>query len=298
MRRDGQSIKESTNKRTFSLQIRRLRGAVESAIVSDVDPKSVLITGTSSGIGRALLEHYVAAGVKVVSVNRRAVPELESRHPAVRFERVDVRVAAEVERLVRELAAAGQLPEVVILNAGINRLDNDAAFDLAAFREVVDTNLYGAVNFVAPLTALPAGAARRHVIAVGSMVNYAGNPYAVGYHASKKALAACFDTWSRMYAGTDLVFQQLVLGPVPTGIHTTTDRLPPWMGWVRRCFSGSLEGTVRAIAKLARTRKRRRIYPWRAWPLFIAFALAQRFIPGCFQGRKTLDGGKRRTGEH
>ena len=37
---------------------------------------SVLITGTTSGLGRALLEHYATSGVKVISVNRRRVAEL------------------------------------------------------------------------------------------------------------------------------------------------------------------------------------------------------------------------------
>jgi len=56
-----------------------------------VQVKSVLITGTTSGLGRGLLEHYAAAGVKVISVNRRRVAELEDRHPSVRFECLDVR---------------------------------------------------------------------------------------------------------------------------------------------------------------------------------------------------------------
>ena len=39
----------------------------------DVDVKSVLITGTTSGVGRALLDHYAQDGVKVISVDRRRV---------------------------------------------------------------------------------------------------------------------------------------------------------------------------------------------------------------------------------
>jgi NAD(P)-dependent dehydrogenase (short-subunit alcohol dehydrogenase family) len=96
----------------------------------DVDAKSVLITGTTSGVGRALLEHYARSGVKVISVNRRRVAELESQYPSVRFECVDVCCAEDVDQLVRSLAASGQLPEIFILNAGINRVDNDESFQL------------------------------------------------------------------------------------------------------------------------------------------------------------------------
>ena len=57
----------------------------------------------------------------MISVNRRRVAELEGRYPSVRFECVDVRSAKDVEALVRGLTASGELPDVFILNAGINR---------------------------------------------------------------------------------------------------------------------------------------------------------------------------------
>jgi NADP-dependent 3-hydroxy acid dehydrogenase YdfG len=96
-----------------------------------VNVNSVLITGTTSGVGRGLLQHYAKREVKVISVNRRRVAELEAQYPSVRFECLDVRSAESVEGLLRELEASGELPDVFILNAGINRLDNDEAFDLS-----------------------------------------------------------------------------------------------------------------------------------------------------------------------
>jgi len=261
-----------------------------------VNLNSVLVTGTTSGVGRALLEHYATSGVKVIAVNRRRVAEIESRYPSVRFECVDVRSAQDVADLVRSLAASGQLPDVFILNAGINRVDNDESFDLSLYREVIDTNLYGVLNFVGPLTQVPPGPVQRHVLAIGSMASYSGNPYGLGYTTSKKALTACFDVWSKMYAGTDLVFQQVLLGPVHTGIYTMAGKFPGWMVWIKNLFSASLDGTARAIARVALTRNKKLIYPWRAFPLFLAMRLGQRLIPGFYQGRKTLDGKPRRSG--
>jgi len=262
--------------------------------MADVSVKSVLITGTTSGVGRALLDRYAKSAAKVVSVNRRRVAELESRYPAVRFECVDVRSAEGVAELVRSLAASGELPDLFILNAGINRVDNDQSFELAPCREVIDTNLYGVLNFIAPLTQLSTGSVERHVVAISSMVHYAGSPYSLGYNTSKKALTACFETWSRMYAGTNLVFQQVMLGPVPTAIYTLAEELPAWMSWIKNLFSASPDGTARAIARFALTRRKKLFYPLRALPLFRAVQLGQRLIPGFFQGRKTLDGKSRR----
>jgi NAD(P)-dependent dehydrogenase (short-subunit alcohol dehydrogenase family) len=256
--------------------------------------RTVLITGTTSGLGRALLEDYVARDVKVISVNRRRLSELELRHPSVRFECVDVRSAAEVDALVRALAASGALPDLFILNAGINRLDNDEPFDLSSFREVLDTNLYGVLNFIAPLTRLPPAGVPRHLVAVSSMVSLAGNAYALGYQISKQALTTCFDVWSQMYAGTDLVFKQVLLGPVQTSIFTMEARLPRWMVWIRDAASASLPATVRAIARFAQNRRKKLIHPWRALAMFGALRLVRRVVPGFLQGRRTLEGKSRR----
>ncbi len=254
----------------------------------------VLLTGTTSGVGRALLEHYVAAGSQVVAVNRRRVAELEARYPSVRFECVDVREPEAVASLITNLVATEEVPDLFVLNAGINRVDNDESFQLAAYREVLDTNLYGVINFVQPLTLLPVRKEPRRVVAVSSMANYVGNPYGLGYHTSKRAVTACFQAWSRMYSGTDLVFQQVMLGPVRTPIHTMASKFPRWMVRINQAFSVSVEDAAQAIADLARTDKRRLFYPARAVPLYTGMWLGQSFIPGFFQGRKTLAGRSRR----
>ena len=255
---------------------------------------SVLITGTTSGLGRALLEHYATSGVKVISVNRRRVAELEARYPHVRFECLDVRSPKDVEHLVRGLATSDELPDVFILNAGINRLDNDEAFDLPLYREVIDTNLFGVLNFIAPLTQVPAVDVERHVVAISSMVTYAGNPYGLGYQTSKQALTTCFDVWSNMYTGTDLVFKQVILGPVDTSIYTMEQKLPSWMVRIKSLSSASLNGTVRAISRFARTRKKKLVHPWRAVAVFGAVRFARWLVPGFIQGQRTLAGKPRR----
>lgn len=254
----------------------------------------MLITGTTSGVGRALLEYYVERGAHVVSVNRRRVPELESRYPSVRFELVDVRSSEDVARLVQRLADARELPDVFILNAGVNCVDNDESFQLEVYRSVLDTNLYGVLHFVAPLTRLPASQSPRHIVAVSSMASYVGNPYGLGYHTSKRALSACFDVWSQMYAGTDLIFQQVMLGPVRTPIYTMADKFPRWMSWLKDAVSGSLGGTARAIARFARTRGKKLHYPRRAVPLYFGMWSLRRVVPGFFRGRATLEGKARR----
>lgn len=257
--------------------------------------KRVLITGTTSGVGRALLEHYVRLGADVVSVNRRRVAALEAEYPDVRFECVDVRDEQAVSLLVNELATNRILPDLFVLSAGINAVDNDESFDLDEYKSVIETNLYGVLHFVSPLTEVPKKKVGHcHVVAVSSMAGFVGNPYGLGYFTSKRALSSCFDIWSKMYAGTDLIFQQVILGPVPTSIITMEDRMPAWMVRARDAFSGTPEGAARAIADFAVTRRKRLYYPGRAVPLFLGMKIGQSLIPGFYQGRRTLAGSFRR----
>lgn len=263
-----------------------------------MEVKSVLITGTTSGVGRGLLELYARRQVQVIAVNRRQDATLEASYPEIRFERVDVRSTEAVAKLVGDLAAAGALPDAFILNAGVNRIDNDESFDLTLCRDVFDTNFYGVLNFIAPLTRLSPTSTPRHIVAVSSMVTYAGNPYGLGYTTSKVALTAAFKTWARMYAGTDLLFKQVLLGPVRTSIATMQDHLPGWMNRGRRLLSASVDDAARAIARFAANRRSKLIYPGRALPVFGALALGQRLIPGLLprslHGRQTLAGQPRR----
>jgi NAD(P)-dependent dehydrogenase (short-subunit alcohol dehydrogenase family) len=183
----------------------------------------------------------------------------------------------------------------LILNAGINAVDNDESFDLAAYKAVMETNLYGVLHFVAPLLEVTKPPGQVHIVAVSSLAGFVGNPYGLGYFSSKRALTSCFDVWARMYAGTDLIFQQVILGPVPTEIKTMADHLPAWMVSARDLFSGTQKGAARAIFEFAATGRSRLYYPRRAVPLFLGMKMGQSLIPGFYQGRRTLDGRARRT---
>ncbi len=260
----------------------------------DEQIKRVLITGATSGVGRAVLHHYFREGAEVIAVNRRRLPELESEYPGVRFEHLDVRDPVGVSAFMNELFQANRIPDLFVLNAGINLIDNDQQFVMAQYKSVVETNLYGVLHFVEAISSLPRRDHQIHVVAISSMASYIGNPYGLGYHTSKKALSACFDVWSKMFADTDLVFQQVMLGPVSTGIFTMEEQLPRWMVNMKELFSTTAAETAQAIAQFAKTKRPRLFFPFRAVPLYLGMGLAQSLIPSLFRGRKTLSGEVRR----
>ena len=251
--------------------------------------KHVLITGTTSGIGRSLLEHYASRGVVVTAVNRRKDVELESRYPKVKFQQIDVRDAQAVSNLVNELARGNELPDTFILNAGINRVDNDPTFLIDEFREVVDTNLFGALNFVAPLISLKSRPSATQVIAISSMTNYAANPYCLGYYVSKRALTNSFEGLEAMYRKTDLKFKWVILGPVLTGITSSAEKFPKFMSFIKNLFSISQEETVRALVNFSEANQKQLIFPLRAFFLFQGLRLAKLLFPGFYRGKRNLE---------
>jgi hypothetical protein len=98
-----------------------------------------------------------------------------------------------------------------------------------------------------------------------------------------------------MYAGSDLVFQLVMLGPVRTAMYTMADRFPAWMVRVKETFSASLDGTVHAITRFAGTRRRKLFYPRRAVALYLGMGVCRAVVPGFFRGRTPLSGGERRA---
>lgn len=258
----------------------------------------VLITGTTSGIGRGLMEYYAGQGMVVTAVNRNSDRELQRGFPAVRFECIDVVHAEGIKDLMNELIQSNQLPDLLILNAGINCVDNDPVFLLEEFRKVMDTNLLGVLNFVAPLTAMETWPRQTTVMTISSMTNYLGNPYCLGYYLSKLALTKSFEVLEAMYRKTNLKFKWVILGPVPTEITSSSDKFHPFASFVKNLFSVSRTRATQTITNFARSNKKQLIYPMRAFFLLQGLRVLQRLIPGFYQGQKAAEKiGERNMGE-
>jgi len=160
----------------------------------DLSESVVVITGASSGIGRATALAFADAGASVVLAARREQPlreaagECEARGVRALAVPADVRDAPAMQRLADRAAEAFGGIDVWVNNAGVTLMARfeDAPPDL--WREVVEVNLMGYVN--GARAALPhlrrrgAGA----LIQVGSVNSRVGAPYASAYVASKFAV--------------------------------------------------------------------------------------------------------------
>lgn len=85
-------------------------------------PRTILITGATRGIGRALTDRFVEQGHVVMGCGRNseALSELRAAHPAPHdFRALDVSDAGAVQAWAADLAAAGQVPDLLINNAAL-----------------------------------------------------------------------------------------------------------------------------------------------------------------------------------
>jgi short-subunit dehydrogenase len=158
-------------------------------------PRSILITGASSGIGEALALSYADDGAILTLSGRdeerlRLVAEAcVSRGGTADARVLDVRDQDAMERWIRDTDSKAPL-DLVIANAGIAR-DGPAASDAGEdirTREMFEVNLNGVINTVLP--AVYGMRARRHgqIAIVSSIAGYRGIPGSPAYAASKAAV--------------------------------------------------------------------------------------------------------------
>ncbi|MFL5309421.1 MAG: SDR family NAD(P)-dependent oxidoreductase [Myxococcales bacterium] len=156
-------------------------------------PRSVFITGASSGLGRGLSLHYARAGATVHAAARREreLATLAEEAPAGRVVPVAVDVT-DADRLVRAIrdaeAASGGSLDLVIANAGIGSPSSARKMDWTSVKKTLDVNASAACVTVA--AALPAMVARDagQVVAISSLAAFRGMPGNAAYCASKAAL--------------------------------------------------------------------------------------------------------------
>jgi NAD(P)-dependent dehydrogenase (short-subunit alcohol dehydrogenase family) len=149
------------------------------------EPKVAVVTGISSGLGRATAAELARRGFRVFgTVRALGGAELPGVEPIV----LDVRDDASVERAVADvLARAGRI-DVLINNAGTSIVGAIEETDTAQARALFDVNFFGAVRVTGAV--LPAMRAQRagRIAFVSSVVGFLPAPFMGFYAASKHAL--------------------------------------------------------------------------------------------------------------
>jgi len=145
--------------------------------------KTLLITGASSGIGKATAVEAALQGWKVVACgrNQARLDELQTLHPNIRTLAFDITDTAECLRALNTLRI-----DAAILNAGTCEYVDVDEWDVELFRRVFDANFFGVINCLQGL--LPNLRRGDQLIFIDSLARMLPFTRSQAYGASKAAL--------------------------------------------------------------------------------------------------------------
>lgn len=187
-------------------------------------PRTVLITGCSSGIGRALADAFRRAGCRVVATARQ--PEAIDLEPGddLLCTELDVTRSASITAAVATAERWGSGLDLVVNNAGYGLMGPVAELDLDDLRRQLEVNLTGVVAVTR--AAVPAMAARGSgvLVNIGSVAGITPTPFSGAYSASKAALHAISDALRMELAPFGLAVVTVQPGAIGSRFGATASR--------------------------------------------------------------------------
>ncbi|TAL67579.1 MAG: SDR family NAD(P)-dependent oxidoreductase [Bacteroidetes bacterium] len=159
------------------------------------DTKKILISGASSGIGRALAIEYGRRGADVILLARNeeqlnVTKQMLERKGGRGFVKVcDVTgweyMNSAVEFAVNTLGGI----DIAILNAGISGSQNIDGMDIEKFRQLFEVNFFGIVNGFNTILPIMKKQGNGKIVGIGSLADFRGVPGVSAYNSSKAALS-------------------------------------------------------------------------------------------------------------
>lgn len=181
----------------------------------DTRPKTALVTGATSGIGRAVALALAADGFSVIVHGRDAargaatVEAIEQAGGNARFVAADLDDVAEVRRLA---GAVGEV-DVLVNNGGRSWFGATADLDTATYDAMFAANVRAAYYLVAALAPAMAKRGSGSIISLSSMAGQVGLAGGAAYSATKVALEAMTRAWAAEFSPSGVRVNAVAPGP-------------------------------------------------------------------------------------
>ena len=146
----------------------------------------VLVTGVSSGIGRAIAGAFADKGFEVFGTSRN--PQNTEPVPGVELVRLDVTDDASVNAAISTVVQRAGRIDILVNNAGAGVLGAAEESSIAQAQQLFETNFFGLVRLTRAV--LPHLRAQRsgRIVNIGSVLGFVPAPYGALYSASKHAV--------------------------------------------------------------------------------------------------------------
>jgi NAD(P)-dependent dehydrogenase (short-subunit alcohol dehydrogenase family) len=209
-----------------------------------------LITGVSSGLGKALAEAVLARGYKVIGTLRlpEQVVAFEAGAPGRAFGlQVDLSHAAPLGAAVEAaVARAGGRLDVLVNNAGAGHMGALEELDEEDFRAAMEINFFGALRMIQSVVTRFREQRAGAIINISSASGFAGNAGGTAYCASKFALEGLSEALAPELAPFGVKVMIVEPGAFRTNFANDKLRLPP-----RRisAYAGSMAGDINDLLK-------------------------------------------------
>jgi hypothetical protein len=247
----------------------------------ELSGKTVLISGASAGIGRALARDFARAGARLI-LTARSVERLQELSEGLAPAEMELLVADlarpdEVEKLCAELRRRYDRLDVLVNNAGAGLYGPSYESDPARVAELFQLNVLAPVGLVRGLSEIiPRGGA---VVNISSIAGKVPLPWMNLYSASKYALNAYTDSLRMEFEDRGIHVMSVCPGHVSTGFskHALSGALPRKAAGERR-FGITAEQCSAAVLDGLRRGKRTVVTPKIGWLLIFVARVAPRLL--------------------